>query len=39
MSLGGYDKHRHEKNATTYTIPYDGSDGFYGINIKSIKVL
>lgn len=36
MSIGGYDNIRHEKNAQTYTVPYDGSGGLYRVNIHSI---
>ena len=33
MSVGGYDRIRHEPGATTETVEYDGSGGLYRINI------
>lgn len=38
MSIGGYNRVRHEINAPTSTIPYYGIGGLYRVNIYEIKV-
>lgn len=39
MSIGGYDKHRHQPKAITYTIPYYNDGGLFKIKIRDVKVV
>ncbi len=39
MSIGGYDKIRHDEGAVISTVPYDGNGGLYRINIYEVHVI
>jgi len=38
MSIGGYNHELHKKGAETIVVDYHDEDGFYNINLFSIKI-